>query len=109
MRLIPPRAELRRRGGDDTRVTMRSQEARERRRSTARWGGTAASVWVPQPGCSTGGMDLRRPVLVLAVAGALVACGDNSDLQRGETNCDSSAEEASNPHDASCEETGANE
>jgi hypothetical protein len=54
-------------------------------------------------------MDLRRPLLLLAVAGSLVACGDNSDLQRGETNCDSSAEEASNPHDASCEETGTND
>ena len=52
-------------------------------------------------------MDLKRPLLVLALAGSLVACGgDNTDLQRGETNCDSSAEDASNPHDASCEETG---
>lgn len=54
-------------------------------------------------------MDLRRPFLLLAVAGSLVACGDNTDLQRGETNCDSQGEEAGNPHDASCEETGTND
>ena len=54
-------------------------------------------------------MDLRRPLLLLAVAGSLVACGDNTDLQRGETNCDAQGEEASNPHDASCEETGVND
>ncbi|WP_199583024.1 hypothetical protein [Blastococcus sp. TF02-09] len=51
-------------------------------------------------------MDLRRPLLLLVVAGSLVACGDNTDLQRGETNCDSTSEEASNPHDASCQEPG---
>lgn len=54
-------------------------------------------------------MDLRRPLLLLAVAGSLVACGDNTDLQRGETNCDSHGEEAGNAHDASCEETGTND
>jgi hypothetical protein len=54
-------------------------------------------------------MDLRKPLLLLALTGSLVACGDNSDLQRGETNCDSTAEEANNPHDASCEETGTND
>jgi hypothetical protein len=54
-------------------------------------------------------MDLRRPILLLAVAGSLVACGDNTDLQRGETNCDAQGEEASNPHDASCEKTGVND
>jgi hypothetical protein len=54
-------------------------------------------------------MDLRRPLLLLAVAGSLLACGDNTDLQRGETNCDSAGEDASNPHDASCEETGIND
>ena len=54
-------------------------------------------------------MDLRRPLLLLAVAGSLVACGDNTDLQRGETNCDSQSEEASNPNDASCQETGTND
>ena len=51
-------------------------------------------------------MDLKRPLLVLALAGSLVACGDNTNLERGETNCDSSGEEASNPQDASCQETG---
>jgi hypothetical protein len=54
-------------------------------------------------------MDVKKPLLVLALLGSLVACGDNSDVQRGETNCDSSAEDASNPHDASCEETGSND
>jgi hypothetical protein len=51
-------------------------------------------------------MDLRKSMLVLAVAGSLVACGDNTDVQRGETNCDASGQEAANSHDASCEETG---
>ena len=55
---------------------------------------------------STGTMDVKRPLLILALAGSLVACGDNTDLQRGETNCDSSGQQASNPQDASCEETG---
>ena len=54
-------------------------------------------------------MDLRKPLLLLALTGSLVACGDNTDLQRGETNCDATSEEAANPHDASCEETGAND
>ena len=54
-------------------------------------------------------MDLRRPLLLLAVAGSLVACGDNTDVQRGETNCDSTSQDANNPHDASCEETGVND
>ena len=44
--------------------------------------------------------------MLLALAGSLVACGDNTNVDRGETNCDSSGEEASNPQDASCEETG---
>jgi hypothetical protein len=51
-------------------------------------------------------MDLKRPLLVLALAGSLVACGDNTNLDRGETNCDEAGQEASNPADASCEETG---
>jgi len=52
-------------------------------------------------------MDLKRPFLVLALAGSLVACGgDNTDLDRGETNCDSSGQEASNEQDATCEEEG---
>ena len=51
-------------------------------------------------------MDLKRPFLVLAVAGSLVGCGDNTNLDRGETNCDSSAQEASNEQDSTCEEEG---
>jgi hypothetical protein len=52
-------------------------------------------------------MDLKRPLLALALAGSLVACGgDNTNFQRGETNCDSSGEEAANAQDASCAETG---
>ena len=54
-------------------------------------------------------MDLKRPLLVLALLGSLTACGDNTDLQRGETDCDSSGQEASNEHDASCAETGTND
>ena len=54
-------------------------------------------------------MNLRRPLLVLALVGSLAACGDNSDVQRGETNCDGTADSAADPHDASCEETGQNE
>jgi hypothetical protein len=56
-------------------------------------------------------MDVKRPLLVLALVGSLlgsvVACGgDNTNFQRGETNCDSPGQEAANPHDASCRETG---
>jgi hypothetical protein len=55
---------------------------------------------------STEGMDLKRPLLVLALASSLVACGgDNTNLQRGETNCDSTTQDAANPHDATCSET----
>ncbi|TFV52027.1 hypothetical protein [Blastococcus sp. TF02A-35] len=54
-------------------------------------------------------MDLRKPLLLLALVGSLVACGDNTDVQRGETNCDSTSDQANNPHDASCEETGSND
>ncbi len=37
-----------------------------------------------------GGMvDLKRPLLVLAVVGSLVACGDNTDFDRGTTECGS--------------------
>jgi hypothetical protein len=55
-------------------------------------------------------MDLKRPVLVLALAGSLVACGgDNTNLDRGETNCDASGQEASNDQDAECEEEGPEE
>ncbi len=51
-------------------------------------------------------MDVKKPLVLLALIGSLVACGDNTDLQRGETNCDSAGQEAANTHDASCEETG---
>jgi len=54
-------------------------------------------------------MDLKKPLVLLAVVGSLVACGDNTDVQRGETNCDSTSTDANNPHDASCEETGTND
>jgi hypothetical protein len=54
-------------------------------------------------------MDVKKPLLVLALVGSLAACGDNSDVGRGETNCDSSSEDAQNAHDASCEETGSND
>ena len=54
-------------------------------------------------------MDVKKPLLVLALVGSLVACGDNSDLQRGETDCDSSGQDAQNAHDASCAETGSND
>ena len=53
-------------------------------------------------------MDVKRFLVALAAAGLLVACGDNTNVERGETNCDS-AEQASNPQDASCEQTGENE
>jgi hypothetical protein len=51
-------------------------------------------------------MDLKRPIVLLAVIASLVACGENTDVQRGETDCDASGQEASNAHDASCQETG---
>ena len=54
-------------------------------------------------------MDVKKPLMVLALLGSLVACGDNTDLQRGETNCDSRGEDAGNAHDASCEQTGSND
>lgn len=58
------------------------------------------------PGVSTGGMDLKKPLVLLALAGSLVACGDNTNLDRGETNCDAQGQEASNEQDESCEEEG---
>ena len=54
-------------------------------------------------------MNLRKPLLVLALVGSLVACGDNTDVVRGETNCDGQSEEDTNANDASCEETGTND
>ncbi len=53
-------------------------------------------------------MDVKRFLVGLAAAGFLVACGDNTNVERGETNCDS-AEQAKNPQDASCEQTGEND
>lgn len=44
-------------------------------------------------------MELRRPVLLLALVGPLVACGDNTDLRRGETTCDYAGQDAANTHD----------
>ncbi len=32
-------------------------------------------------------MDLKRPVVVLALAAALAGCGSNTDLDRGEGEC----------------------
>ncbi len=52
---------------------------------------------------------LVKPVVILALVGSLVACGDNTDVGRGETDCDSASQDANNPHDAACEETGSNE
>lgn len=57
-------------------------------------------------------MDLRKPLVALALAGSLAGltgCGDNTDVSRGETNCDAgSSTAANNPHDASCQQTGQN-
>ena len=55
---------------------------------------------------STESMDLKKPLVLLALVGSLVACGDNTNLDRGETNCDASGQEASNEQDATCEEEG---
>ena len=59
-------------------------------------------------------MDVKRAPVLLALVGSLLlgpvaACGDNTDVQRGETNCDADASEAANAQDASCQETGSNE
>ncbi|NDI48509.1 hypothetical protein [Goekera deserti] len=51
---------------------------------------------------------LKRTVLTLAAVGLLAGCGDNTDVGRGETNCDSQPTTADNAHDASCKETGSN-
>jgi hypothetical protein len=52
-------------------------------------------------------MDLKRPLVAIVLAGSLVACGgDNTNFDRGETNCDSAGEEAANPQDEACEEEG---
>ncbi len=67
----------------------------------------------PAAGVGTGSGMTRKSRLTTTVlaltasAGLLVGCGDNSNIGRGETNCDShDATDASNEHDASCEETG---
>ena len=55
------------------------------------------------------GMDaeiLRRAGVPDADAVVVATSGDNTNLDRGETNCDEAGQEASNPQDASCEETG---
>ena len=73
------------------------------------WEGPVRSGFDPRPAAHPLCMDLRKPLLVLALVGSLAACGDNTNLDRGETNCDSAEASANNPHDASCEETGQNE
>lgn len=52
-------------------------------------------------------MDLKKPIVLLALVGSLTACGgDNTNLDRGETNCDAQGQEASNEQDDNCEEEG---
>jgi len=51
-------------------------------------------------------MDLKKPLVLAALVGSLVACGDNTDLQRGETFCNSSGAESSTSDDERCEEDG---
>jgi hypothetical protein len=55
-------------------------------------------------------MNVRKTCVALALLGSLslAACGDNTHLQRGETDCDSASTDANNAHDASCSETGSN-
>ena len=55
------------------------------------------------PGAMTS--TLRKTALALAAAALLAGCGDNTDVGRGETNCDGDVN-ANNTHDAACEETG---
>ena len=40
-------------------------------------------------------MDLKRPLVVLAIAGALTGCGSNTDLDRGEGECNAAEAGAS--------------
>jgi hypothetical protein len=49
-------------------------------------------------------VSTASPTLLLA--GSLVACGANQHPRPGETNCDEAGQEASNPQDAGCQETG---
>ncbi|MGY5882373.1 hypothetical protein [Modestobacter lacusdianchii] len=51
-------------------------------------------------------MRLKRTLVALVIAGstALTGCaGENTDLQRGETDCDGGN---NNSHDESCDQTG---
>ena len=48
-------------------------------------------------------MDLKRPLVVLAAIGALTACGANTDLDRGEGECN--AAEAGGSEQQLCEDT----
>ena len=48
-------------------------------------------------------MDLKRPLVVLAVVGALTACGANTDLDRGEGECN--AAEAGSTDEELCQDT----
>jgi hypothetical protein len=57
----------------------------------------------------TTGRRLRGGLVALALLGSLMACGDNTNAGRGETDCDAgSSTAANNPHDASCNQTGTN-
>ena len=38
-----------------------------------------------RPPAQNDGMDLKRPLVLLALVGSLVACGDNTDAGRGTT------------------------
>ncbi len=57
-------------------------------------------------------VNIKRSVLVLALVGSLTgplaACGDNTNVERGQTNCDEQGQQANNPQDASCKKTGEN-
>ena len=48
-------------------------------------------------------MDLKRPLVVLAAIGALTACGANTDLDRGEGECN--AAEAGSTDEELCQDT----
>ncbi len=51
-------------------------------------------------------MDLKRPLVVLALVGALAGCGSNTDLDRGEGECN--AAEAGATDEELCEDTEQN-
>ncbi|WNV75428.1 hypothetical protein [Geodermatophilus sp. DSM 44513] len=48
-------------------------------------------------------MDLKRPLVVLVTAAALAGCGSNTDLQRGEGECN--AAEAGATDEELCQDT----